>query len=273
MAKRKLTVTPVGRKKAREICAGHPHAGTLPNSSKYYMMGYLYNRPVGLAVWGYGIVPKGTPKHLFGDAGNVNDYLELCRFFVYDWCPPNTASQFLAATHRIIKKHAPQIKWLYTYAAGFQGMVGYIYKATGYDYIGRTLCQAFMYIPGVGLIHSIAQWHRWGKQGLKHLKGIFPDAKIWCGYNFRYIFWLCDKKEKAELIRYARFGIQPYPTEEDIEIWTEDVHGKKTPINPAFAKTVPIVKLRSKRHPAEAAQVPLESGGATPTVTLQENYG
>lgn len=277
----KLIVRPVNRSVAREMCEAHPHAKTLPNTSKYYMVAYIDGKPAGLAVWGYGIMPRQTPKHLFGDAGHLDDYLELCRFFVYDWCPKNTASQFLSITHRIIKKYAPWIKWLYTYAAGFQGMVGGIYKAANYEYMGRVLCNSFIYIPDVGLVHNIPLWLRYGSigsssnTGLKRFQKYVPGAKRWCGYNFRYIFWLCDAQEKARLMQYARFEIvKEYPTEADLEIWLEDTDGTKTPLAKEFAKSVPIVKLRTNRGIGDTGETDSapgsnrETGGASPTVSL-----
>lgn len=230
-------------------------------------------RPAGLASWGYGIVPRSTPKHLFGNAGKFTDYLELCRFFVYDWCPKNTASKFLAVTHRILKKHT-NVKWLYTYAAGFQGLVGHIYKAAGYDYLGRTLCDAFLHIEGRGLVHSIALYHRYSKNNdQKFFQAIFPGCTKWCGFNFRYIYWLCDAAERERLLQSAQFELLPYPTEDDLEIWTVDAEGKRTDLTPAYAKTIPIVKLRSTRARSETSDTVADhaaEGGATPTLALPE---
>jgi hypothetical protein len=247
-----FVVRPVGRKKARELCADHPHAGTLPNSSKYYMVLSINGREAGLAVWGYGFRPTGTPNKLFGESGRVEDYLELCRFFVYDWCPPNTASRFLATTHRLLKRYT-DVKWLYTYAAGFQGLIGTIYQAANYDYIGRHLCDTFYYIPGTGLVHAIAVWHRYGNIGppidknLVKLRKFVPEVYRWCGWNFRYIYWLCSKRERRRLLAASSFEILPYPSTEDLEIWLEDERGVVRSVSPEEAKQVPIVKLRTSR--------------------------
>jgi hypothetical protein len=246
------------------------------------MAAYINDRPAGLAVWGWGIMPRATPKHLFGDAGKIEDYLELCRYFVYDWCPKFTASKFLSITHRMIKRYAPWIKWLYTYAAGFQGMIGGIYKATNYEYIGKVLCNSFIYIPGKGMVHNIPLWHRYGNIGGSHNTGLrefqkfVPNARRWCGYNFRYIYWLCDQKEKLQLMENARFEIQPYPTMENIEIWLEDTDNSKTPLTPSFAKSVPIIKLktltsdklRGRGERDSAPNTNSETGGASPTRPL-----
>jgi len=241
------------------------------------------NKPAGLAVWGWGIMPKSTPTHLFkNNVCNVKDYLELCRFFVYDWCPKNTPSKFLAITHRLIKKHAPWVKWLYTYAAGFQGLIGHIYKGSGYDYIGRQECSSFIYVPSIGLLHWVAIWHRYhlpvgsgrvGKKMWPEIHKLWPEAKRWSGYNFRYIYWLCDNNEKQRLLKNANFTVQKYPTEKELEIWLEDEKGIKINLTPEFAKSIPIVKLKTKRSTSKdsvASGFQPEEGGASPTVELSK---
>lgn len=249
-------VKPITRLQAKMYCEKHPHAPSLPNSSKYYMALYINNSFRGLAVWGYGIQPRQLPITLFGKNGNISDYLELCRYFVdNDNVPEHTASKFLAITHRLIKKHT-KVKYLFTYAAGFQGLLGTIYKASGYDYIGKYECRTY-YIKGKGLIHPMSLYHRYhvnthmaNKQGLELLEKIFNiNPYVWCGYNFKYIYWLCSKQEKDFLMQSARFKIEPLPTKNDIEIWLEDKEGKVERIKDLlFAKKVPIIKLKTKRH-------------------------
>jgi hypothetical protein len=278
MAGQPFIVRPVDRPTARRWCADHPHAGTLPNSSRYYLAAYLNGRPAGLAVWGWGIRPRETPVHLFGEAGRIEDYLELCRFFVYDWCPANTASRFLGVSHRLLHRYAPQVKWLYTYAAGFQGLVGTIYQAANYEYIGRVLCKAFTYVPGRGLVHNISLFHRYGHicgsndKSLREFQRFIPEARRWCGYNFRYIFWLCDRAERARLLSHATFTTgAPYPTTDDVEVWLENIDGTRVDVSPALAKSVPIVKLRSARAGSKANVAPRfhrGEGGVTPTPAL-----
>lgn len=244
-----LIVRPVDRRTAKRLCEAHPHARTLPNSSKYYMAAYIGGRIAGLAVWGYGIRPRHTPIHLFGEAGHIADYLELTRYFVYDWVPQFTASKFLANTHRIIKKHAPWVKWLYTHAAGFQGLIGTIYQACNYHYIGRHKCDAFVWMPSInGLVHDIAIWHRYGsgERGLDLMRRLDPESKRWAGYNFRYLLFLCHKGEQRKLMEHATFEIQPYPSKDDLRIWIYDEYGEEE-ITPEFAKSVPIIKLPTKR--------------------------
>ena len=235
-----MLVRPVTKKEAVEYCKKHPHAGSLPNSSKYFMAAFENKHFMGLAVWGWGIVPAQTPKKLFGE-GTTDEYLELNRFFVVDGSPPNYASKFLNTTARIIKKHDPKVKYLYTYAAGFQGLIGTIYQAAGYDFIGTIKC-TFPYIEGVGLVHPISLYHRYKKISPKYLRTIFGDKySVWNGLNFCYIKFICNNKEKERLMTKAKFAKQKYPTKADLKIW--DIDGND--IDVELAKTVPMVKLKS----------------------------
>lgn len=239
-----MIVRPITRSEAREICKRHPHASSLPNSSKYYMVAYENNRLLGLAVWGWGVLPAATPKKLFGN-GTTNDYLELNRFFVMDDAPPNSPSQFLNICAKIIKKYAPHIKYLYTYAAGFQGLIGTIYQAAGYHYIGKQVCTVY-YLPKQNkMIHPMAVYHRYKKARLPQLKKIFGDCVEWSGFNFCYLKFICNDKEKAELMKTAKFEILPkYPTKTDLKVWDNE----NNTIDIEKAKTIPLVKLNSNRH-------------------------
>ena len=46
-------------------------------------------------------------------------------------------------------------------------------------------------------------------------------------------------------MRHANFEILPYPNFDDIEIWLEDIDNSKEILDVGFAKSVPIVKLKS----------------------------
>lgn len=241
-----MIVRPITKEQAVRYCKKHPHAPSLPNSSKYFMAAYRDTGEfLGLAVWGWGIVPAQTPKKLFGDkAGGTDSYLELNRFFVVDDAPVNSASQFLNLSARLIKKHAPNIEWLYTYAAGFQGLVGTIYKAAGYEYLGTTEVK-FPYIKGIGMVHPISLYHRYKKTNPKYLKQIFGDKySVWQGLNFCYIKFLCSKERRDELLSEGKVSVQQYPTKDDIRIWDGDGND----IDIEFAKTIPIVKLKSNMY-------------------------
>lgn len=258
-----FVVKAITRTKAVEYCKLHPHDSALPHSSKYYFALYINRQFMGLSVWGYGILPKQTPKTYFGEAGKIQDYLELCRFFLLnDLVPDNTASKFLSVTHRLIKKHT-KVKWLLTYSAGFQGMIGTVYKASGYEYFGKKECNGFCYIPSKNcLIHSVAIYHKWHIMDFfrGNIKGLSKVSELvgekvyrYCGYNFVYIYWLCDNGEKERLMQFCRHKKQSYPSESELKIWLEDESGFVKDISVKEAKEIKIVKLQTKKPNATIA--------------------
>lgn len=266
-----ITIRPINKTLAKYYCTKHPHAGSLPNSSKYYFAAYNKKQFIGLAVWGWGIVPAQTPKKLFGKETKLTtaNYLELCRFFVIDNCEKNTASKFLSFTIKKIKQYDKDIKFLYTYAAGFQGLVGTIYQATGFDYIGTIKC-SFLWIENIGLVHTVALYHRYKKINKRIIDQIYPHNKKLNGLNFCYIKFVCSDKEKHKLMKSATFTINKYPTKADLKIWDEN----KEEISPEVAKKIPIVKLKSKICGSGARRSTLafqaRDGGAVPTEPLHK---
>ena len=217
--KYEIIVKPLTRSQAKEYCLGHQNEPSLPNSSKYYFGGYINGKFIGIAVWGWGITPKKTVNKLFG-IEDVRIYLELNRFFLIPGTPPYAESKFLSLTHKILWKYLPHLRFLYTYSAGFHWMIGTIYKACSYDYIGKQLTGSFHNIPGVGMVHDLSLYDRYGLNRLKKFKKNFPTAVRIFGYNFTYIKFR-DQKTKKELMKTATFEIQPYPTVDEIKVWDE----------------------------------------------------
>ncbi len=238
--KYEIIVRPLNRSQAREYCLLHGHAPALPNSSKYYFGAYINGKHIGLAVWGWGITPKKTVNKLFG-IQDTRIYLELNRYFLIPNTPPYAESKFLSLTHKILWKFLPKLQFLFTYAAGFQGMIGIIYKACSYDYIGKQITNSYHNIPGVGMVHDIAIYHRYGEHSHAKFKKNFPTAVRISGYNFVYIKFR-DKATKKQLMKSATFEIQPYPTVNEIKVWDEN--GKEYTVQEA--RDLKAISLKSK---------------------------
>lgn len=239
--KYEIIIKPVKRHEAKEFCLQHGHAPSLPNSSKYYLVAYINGKLIGLAVWGWGITPKATIKKLFG-LEDTKLYLELNRFYLVPDTPKYAESKFLSLTQKILFQHLPKLKFLFTYAAGFQGMIGIIYKACSYDYIGKQITRAYHNIPGVGMVHDIAIYHRYGAKCHAKFKKNFPQAVRIFGYNFSYIKFR-DDKTKKEMMEYANFEILPYPSVDELKIWDEK--GKNYSLEEV--KQLKAISLKSKR--------------------------
>lgn len=229
-------VTRIDKGQAEKLCELHPHAPSLPRTSLHCYKLLVNGEFAGLAAWGYGNCPRHTAKRLFGSATEIGRYLELNRFFVVDGSAQHTASKFLATTHRMLKADAPNVECLFTYAAGFQGLIGTIYQAAGYRFVGTKETDAFLWVPDIGLLHRISLWHAYGLGCSRSARWqeVYPGSRQWCGVNFEYVYQLRGRCPIPAL---------PYPKKDQIRIWTIGPDGRRESMAPEVAKKVPIARL------------------------------
>ncbi len=70
------------------------------------------------------------------DGTGWNEFIELNRLAFTDVLPRNSESRAIAVAMRLIKKNAPQIKWVISYADAAQCGDGAIYRASGFVLTG-----------------------------------------------------------------------------------------------------------------------------------------
>ena len=63
---------------------------------------------------------------------NWNDFIELNRMAFDDYLPKNSESRCISIAIKLIKKNAPHIKWIISFADGCQCGDGTIYRASGF---------------------------------------------------------------------------------------------------------------------------------------------
>ena len=116
-----------------------------------------------------------------------NSFLELNRMAFDSFLPKNSESRCIGITIRMIKKKAPHIKWILSYADGTQCGDGTIYRASGFKLCG---------INKNSTIYEMKDGSSKAKHGTS--KADFTGAKKKEGYQFRYIY-LIDKKCKLKI--------------------------------------------------------------------------
>ncbi len=65
-----------------------------------------------------------------------NGYCELARVAFDDYLPANSESRCLSIMMKLLKKQAPHIEWVVSYADGAQCGDGGIYRASGFNLVG-----------------------------------------------------------------------------------------------------------------------------------------
>lgn len=126
-----IVLKPISGPTARSFVKKHHYSGKVALNSKIHIGVYLKGALGGVMQFGppldkrrmLTLVP-GTPWE---------GMVELNRMAFSDRLPPNSESRALGVMSRIFKQHAPQIKWVVSFADGTQCGDGTIYRAAGFD--------------------------------------------------------------------------------------------------------------------------------------------
>lgn len=141
-------------------------------------------------------------------------FLELNRLAFDDYLPRNSESRALSIMFKLIKKNAPQIKWILSFADGCSCGDGTIYRASNFVLTGIKKNAALLELPDGTTIHKIAiastptrpraelggksffdvSGGRYSLTEYKRITGAKPKE----GFQFRYIYFI-DKKWRKRL--------------------------------------------------------------------------
>ena len=119
---------------ANEFVKKHHYSGKVVPNSKLHFGCFLDNKLHGVMQYGPSINKKGTINLVEGTGWN--EFIELNRMAFDDYLPKYSESRCIAISIKLIKKNAPQIKWIISFADGTQCGDGSIYRASGFQLIG-----------------------------------------------------------------------------------------------------------------------------------------
>jgi len=167
----------------------HYSKKVVPNSTLHFGC-FLDDRLHGVMSYGPSINKKGTIK-LVENTG-WNEFIELNRMAFDDYLPKNSESRCISVSLKLIKKQAPHIKWVISFADGTKCGDGTIYRASGFLLVGIVDNTALRLNPVTGEAIHIIQAH--------HLKisHLFKNWEPLKGKQLKYIY-LIDKNCKINV--------------------------------------------------------------------------
>ena len=115
---KEIIVKVINSKVANDFVKKTHYSGkVVPNSTLHFGC-FLDNKLHGVMQYGPSINKKGT-INLVENTG-WNEFIELNRMAFDDYLPKYSESRCIAISIRLIKKNAPQIKWIISFADGTQ---------------------------------------------------------------------------------------------------------------------------------------------------------
>ena len=181
---KEIKVKVIPPKVANDFVKKHHYSGKVVPNSKLHFGAFLDGKLHGVLSYGPSINKKGTINLVEGTGWN--EFIELNRMAFDDYLPKYSESRCIAISIRLIKKNAPHIKWVISFADGTQCGDGTIYRASGFKLVGIAENTALRVNPDTGEAMHVIQAH--------HLKmsSEFRKWKPFEGYQMKYVY-LIDK--------------------------------------------------------------------------------
>lgn len=127
---KEIVVKVIPAKTANEFVKQHHYSGKVVPNSTLHFGAFLDDKLHGVLSYGPSINKKGTINLVEGTGWN--EFIELNRMAFDDYLPKYSESRCIAISLKLIKKNAPHIKWVVSFADGTQCGDGTIYRASGF---------------------------------------------------------------------------------------------------------------------------------------------
>ena len=188
---KEIIVKVIPSKIANEFIKKNHYSGKVVPNSQLHFGAFLDGRLHGVLSYGPSTVKRRIIT-LVEDTG-WNEFIELNRMAFDDYLPRNAESYCIAKTLKLIKKNAPQIKWVISFADGCQCGDGTIYRASNFILTGIKK-NTGMRIDENGNVYSQVTFSAHKPNEMDK----FRKMKVLEGYQFRYIYFI-DKKARKKL--------------------------------------------------------------------------
>ena len=131
----------------------HHYSGKVVQNSNLHFGAFLDGQLHGVMSFGPSL-DKAKIQGLVKGTG-WNEFLELNRMAFDDYLPRNSESFCISKSLKLIKKNAPQIKWVISFADGCSCGDGTIYRASNFVLTGIKENKNLVLLPNGDKIHKM----------------------------------------------------------------------------------------------------------------------
>jgi hypothetical protein len=148
-----IIVKVIPAKIANEFVKKHHYSGKVVSNSSLHFGCFLDGKMHGVMSYGS---PLDKSKVLpLVQPSLWNEMLELNRMAFDDYLPKYSESRCISVSIRLLKKHAPHIKWILSFSDGTQCGDGTIYRASGFHLTGAVKNSNTCQLPSGEVIHKM----------------------------------------------------------------------------------------------------------------------
>ena len=190
----------------------HHYSGKIVNNSNLHFGAFLNGVLHGVLSYG----PSTDKRKMIGlvEGTGWDNFIELNRMAFDDVLPRNSESRCIGISLKLIRKHAPQVKWVVSFADGCSCGDGTIYRASGFVLCDIKENRSILQLPDGSKIHELAlsssplvKRKELGGRSLADISGggcsiakyIEATGASRCnGFQLKYIYFL-DKSARSRL--------------------------------------------------------------------------
>ena len=199
---KEIIVKVIPAKIANAFVKKNHYSGKVVQNSKLHLGCFLDEKLHGVLSYGYPIDKRKMLELVktsnTTEASKWNEFLELNRMAFDDYLPKYSESRCISISIKLIKKNAPQIKWIVSFSDSTQCGDGTIYRASGFKLTLIKKNTDLYLLPNGEIKHSMTiktNKQLMSKYGSykKYLNKEHKGYKAVDGFQLRYIY-LIDKK-------------------------------------------------------------------------------
>jgi len=209
---KEVEVKVIPSKVANPFIRTHHYSGKVVSNSCLHFGAFLDGGLHGVMSYGPSMDKSKTIRLVAGT--NWYEFMELNRMAFDDYLPRNSESRCISQSIRLIKRNAPQIKWILSFADGCSCGDGTIYRASNFVLTGIKKNYNLAELPTGEIVHKLTLESN-PTSPRKELAGAaYSDitggkynfrkyveaahGKVLVGFQMRYIYFI-DKSCRSKL--------------------------------------------------------------------------
>lgn len=209
---KEIVIKVIPPKVANDFVKKHHYSGKVVPNSNLHFGAFLDGKLHGVLQYGSSMDKRKIMQLVEGTGWN--EFLELNRMAFDDYLPRNSESFCIARTLKMIRKNAPHIKWVISFADGCSCGDGTIYRAANFILTDIRMNHNLCELPSGEKIHKMtlessptrprkelggktyAEITGGGNCFGKYVKAV--KGKILTGFQLRYVYFI-DKSYRERL--------------------------------------------------------------------------
>ena len=188
MSAKDIVLKPIDSKTANEFVKKNHYSGKVVNNSQLHFW-VFYKNILGGVMSYWPSTDKSKIIWLIEDTG-WNEFIELNRMAFSDLLPKNSESRAIAISIKLLKKKAPHLKWIISFADWCQCGDGTIYRASGFELTSIKENNRLIRFKDWFLTHWLNLCHRGSPLiSIKYNPENLTENQLYKRWDFEYISW------------------------------------------------------------------------------------